>query len=34
MELYHASKEIVQYPEGIQKIFLGDFIAPIILNRQ
>ena len=34
MELYHASKEIVQYPEikkqNIQKIFHGDFIVQII----
>ena len=38
MELYHASKEIVQYPEirkqNIPKIFPGDFIVPIICSRQ
>mgnify|MGYP000096162585 CR=1 FL=1 len=38
MELYHASKEIVQYPEvrkaRYTKDFSWGFIAPIILNRQ
>lgn len=35
--LYHASGEVVEFPEikkiNIHKIFHGDFIAPIILNK-
>ena len=38
MELYHASKEIVQYPEirktKYTRIFHGDSIVPIIFIRQ
>ena len=38
MELYHASKEIVQYPEirkaKYTKDFCGDFIVLIICSRQ
>ena len=34
MILYHASKEVVEFPEFVrqdtQKIFLGDFIVQII----
>ena len=37
IELYHGSGQIVEFPEirkqDIQKIFPGDFIVRIVMNR-